>query len=526
MHVPVVKVPAIAILGCAVVCLGWLCDTSPAQQPAVRRPEKSAIVEHAFKGPKSCIICHNQEKIPDILKSSQAYVSLQEFKTWNDQDKHARAFKNFFRDASVTQDPNQPLQPTVRVQQMRQLLKFDVTTDQRCLGCHANWHKDQPSPSKLNIAEGVSCESCHGPSSSWAAPHQEEKWRTIPISKKEKLGMIDVRDPIKRATQCLSCHVGNVEEGKILTHEMYAAGHPPLPSIEIETFAEHMPPHWRYMDEKPDLPQRDEILKLLNFRDGDLHRTKSVLIDSVMTLRASLRLLASNDSQHALDFAQFDCAACHHDLRTPSWREKRSSGRPGRPQPMEWPTILVELAVRQVAHAKGQPKLDASFQQKIDALRDAFDAQPFGDRAAVAKATENLIAWLDKLLVQLDTCTYDRPAAEWLLHELEKMAQQKNRTLDYESARQLAWAYLTIYKDLKGDAKEEAKESELAKQIRKTLGKSIKFDLAWTQGPSVEDETAKDLAALGDYDPDKFRKAFAALPSLLNAAQPPTKPAK
>ena len=62
--------------------------------------------------------------------------------------------------------------------------------------------------------------------------------------------MIDVRNPVRRAEQCFSCHIGNVEEGKLVTHAMYAAGHPPLPSIEIESFAKQMPRHWRYLDEK------------------------------------------------------------------------------------------------------------------------------------------------------------------------------------------------------------------------------------------------------------------------------------
>ena len=31
---------------------------------------------------------------------------------------------------------------------------------------------------------------------------------------------------------CLSCHLGNAREGRVVTHEMYAAGHPPLPGFE------------------------------------------------------------------------------------------------------------------------------------------------------------------------------------------------------------------------------------------------------------------------------------------------------
>ena len=41
-----------------------------------------------------------------------------------------------------------------------------------------------------------------------------------------------------RAKLCSACHVGNVEDGKLVTHEMYAAGHPPLPGIEIVAFCD------------------------------------------------------------------------------------------------------------------------------------------------------------------------------------------------------------------------------------------------------------------------------------------------
>ena len=35
-----------------------------------------------------------------------------------------------------------------------------------------------------------------------------------------------------------------------MTHEMYAAGHPPLPSIEVATFANSIPRHWWLLAEK------------------------------------------------------------------------------------------------------------------------------------------------------------------------------------------------------------------------------------------------------------------------------------
>ena len=46
-----------------------------------------------------------------------------------------------------------------------------------------------------------------------------------------------MRNPARRAERCTSCHVGSESEGRFVTHEMYAAGHPPLPPVEVMAFS-------------------------------------------------------------------------------------------------------------------------------------------------------------------------------------------------------------------------------------------------------------------------------------------------
>src|SRR6185369_6909289 len=102
---------------------------------------------------------------------------------------------------------------------------------------------------KLDIKFGVSCEGCHGPAgdsksadkllSGWLAPHQAppvepydktNHWRFLtPQQKLEQFGFNDVRSQAAKTRLCASCHLGNMEQGRVVTHEMYAAGHPPLP---------------------------------------------------------------------------------------------------------------------------------------------------------------------------------------------------------------------------------------------------------------------------------------------------------
>ena len=215
------------------------------------------------------------------------------------------------------------------------------------------------------LAEGVACEACHGPSSKYINDHSNPKWRQLPFQvRSADYGMLMVRDPQVRAKVCLSCHVGNVEQGKVITHEMYAAGHPPLPSFELRHFGDAMR-HWSDVPDQlariqRDRPARaDQLRKDLTFiqeqlgeNAGTVPALKTALYGAVMTLRESAKLLsdqagaakgagaAANESLVWPEFALYDCAMCHHDLRYPAWRQTRLTGAPGRPQIPRWPQAL------------------------------------------------------------------------------------------------------------------------------------------------------------------------------------------
>jgi hypothetical protein len=69
-------------------------------------------------------------------------------------------------------------------------------------------------------------------------------------------GERDMRDPAARAERCAACHVGNAAEGRFVTHAMYAAGHPPLPPLEVMTFSRDPPMHTTYARDLPDVDSR------------------------------------------------------------------------------------------------------------------------------------------------------------------------------------------------------------------------------------------------------------------------------
>src|SRR5262249_49189324 len=145
-----------------------------------------------------------------------------------------------------------------RAREMAELLHFKgpAWEEKSCVSCHGVYIEDKSlRHNTFKEEDGVSCVACHGAYKEWVALHGAVLERDTGRSssrklKKEKYGMRDLWDPANRARLCASCHVGNTAEGKVVTHAMYGAGHPPLPSVEIATFSAAMPRHWQYLKEK------------------------------------------------------------------------------------------------------------------------------------------------------------------------------------------------------------------------------------------------------------------------------------
>ena len=244
---------------------------------------------------------------------------------------------------------------------------------------------------------GVSCEACHGMATAgdknkdWLEQHRRSAWRKMPPAEKTAKGLLDLRSPEARAERCAACHVGNAAEGKFVTHAMYAAGHPPLPPLETLTYSHDQPAHAIPPNENKyiaDDVTPDDAWKLFHVRKGESSAARQAAVGAAVGFREAMKTLATaadeaKDGQ-MLDFALFDCAACHHDLIAPSWRQERGfAGTPGRPLPRTGPTTLL----RTVAGDDG-----GGFDAKFAALVKACDAKPFGDPAAIAPAARDLAA--------------------------------------------------------------------------------------------------------------------------------------
>ncbi len=413
------------LLGIAsAAALAWgyaaLGDDKPAA-PKCETPLKPMELDPLVQGASRCGDCHSLGKPPE----SQELLPLcrcNERTFWEHNDKHQDAF-------TALADP--------RTVQMGKILNMDPQKNADCLGCHSmatiNLKVSAVKPEYLQ--QGVSCLSCHGAYDNWIDVHGTANdakricWRSLSREEKqEKWGMTDLWNPATRTQVCSSCHIGDAdpERHRFVTHAMYAAGHPPLPPFETAAFCNMLPRHWQLMNEKtPEMQAQD-----YRWDPKVLEQTKLSVLGEAAAFRASVNLLAEKAKQtqpdQGLDFALFDCSACHHDLKQPSWRQTAGyEGPPGRPGIRRWSPAGLDLCLWYAGGTdEGRKTLRDEFDAKMGALRSAFTNRPYGDAAQVTKAGQGLVTWADdKLLPGLTkpegaTTPFDLKASIALLKQL------------------------------------------------------------------------------------------------------------
>lgn len=425
-----------------------------------------------------CSICHGKVQAPaDDLPldvrglGNDGWIRGDELLTWVRDDYHYQAFAVLLNDQS-----REMAKHLGRVDARG---NSNIHQDRRCLACHSSMpvdamesvddlvSVDTTQDSRYTI--GVSCEACHGPAGNrsdgvkgWDDAHVvDREWRFKSSQDKfAKFGYWDVHSTRTQTRICLSCHLGNVEQKKVITHEMYAAGHPPLPSFELSQFVHQMPRHWRRLDEKPK-GLRDKFIetqrRLLEdgvpdarFDADEQVVTRATVTAALVTFEESMRLTADltvEADAHSRwpELANYSCSACHHELQRNGWRRtRRSSLTPGRPSLHEWPGALARASI--IAMGKNQPNdlIDTAMSEVVIAL----NSRPFGNRSELGSAALNLAMVAEIQSRDLSTVHVDRLFAEALLNAISELAT--NETVDYDSARQLVWAYERISAELTG----------------------------------------------------------------------------
>jgi hypothetical protein len=490
----------------AIAWLAWSLAPAPAWRAAAGESATGALspkqipdcAERPFISSLECKRCHTEPS--DIDKQSGTICRLTEYAIWDKEDKHKQAY------GVLTQE---------RAREMGKRLwnpathspGRDVTRDPSCLACHPLNVQASAGQESASLSEGgVGCVVCHGGSERWLSEHwrldRRNFWRQVFQEKREEQHCLaDVWDAASRARKCASCHIGNTAEGKVVTHELYAVGHPPLPGFEVATFCQAMPPHWDPLKQRKPAAQ-----KVFGFSDAaELEQTKSVIVGGMAAFAETMKLLQSQaeagmhaDSRKGLDLAQFDCYACHHDLKSPSWRQERGyRGSPGRPAMRRWPEAAAILAIRHTATSEADKETRVKeFHDRMAALQRAFDARPFGDPPAIAAAAAQMAEWTRPVLGALQKATYHRADAERFVHELCTLWNDK--LPDYDTARQIAWALKTIYTEIEPKPPADAKAQALLGQ----LDAELNLRLPSGQKSSIVQELGSALQKRNDYQPN------------------------
>src|SRR5262245_18138428 len=180
--------------------------------------------------------------------------------------------------------------------------------DRRCLACDATpGPSTDPALAAVVREDGVGCESCHGPAGSWLALHTTYDWDGLPpLEQEQRFGMVRTADLARRAEACAGCHVG--ETGREVDHDLIAAGHPRL-AFEFAAYVANLPAHWieKEQNAAADFPARAWAV-------GQAVTAKA----TVELLHERARGAAGARGRPWPEFAEYDCASCHHELRSES----------------------------------------------------------------------------------------------------------------------------------------------------------------------------------------------------------------
>lgn len=280
---------------------------------------ESYAMSAKYVGPGSCAAssCHG-----GIQPRNTTKVLQNEYSTWIVQDRHSRAYAALLEPRSVRMAKILNIGPPQKAHE--------------CLVCHA---LDVPSAQMarpIDLSDGVSCESCHGPASKWLGPHVQ---MDASYSDMVKLGLIDNRNLVIRAKNCLTCHLGSPTQE--VTHEMLAAGHPDL-TFELDSFQSIEPPHWVEWAQGQPKPGVDS-----------LYGVRIWSVGQIVQLRQSLlKLVRDVNSNHWPEYTDMNCFSCHHPLTSSanSWRQAvgYNGRRPGNPSYNMSRYIVFELFLDEI----------------------------------------------------------------------------------------------------------------------------------------------------------------------------------
>ncbi|HKY33537.1 MAG TPA: multiheme c-type cytochrome [Candidatus Polarisedimenticolia bacterium] len=376
--------------------------------------------DHTGSGSCSSSHCHGS-----LRPRTDQRIPQDEHTVWVTKDEHAQAYAHLLGERSRTIARNLGLPGSPE-------------KEPRCLDCHALNVPEERRGRTFDLADGVSCESCHGPAEDWLGPHTTRGWSH---EQSLALGMIDTKDPLVRAETCSRCHVGG--DGRVVDHQLYAAGHPEL-VFEMQWASASMPRHWK--------EPRDR---------GTAFPARLWAVGQAVHLRDQMRrAAAARPSDGWPESAERDCGSCHHDLMHKSWRQERGyRGRPGDP-----PVDLARWRVLAPLARQAAPETAAAM--------EAAAAELAQGRADIAEAASRMASSAAELVKRLASPAADlgEEAARRLMSALAADPAPA-REFGYRGAGQIAMSL-----DALAASSPRAPVDEAIDRLFGTLQDPIRYD--------------------------------------------------
>lgn len=354
-----------------------------------------------------------------------------EHSTWADSDPHRRAYGVLFNEDSIRISKN--LGRSMPAHQ-----------DSSCLKCHALDEEKHHSGEKLddrNLSDGVSCDSCHGPSAKWNSLHYQSWWKGLSDREKyDEFGFVPTKDPVARILNCAQCHVGGRD--REVNHDLIAAGHPRL-SFEYTRYhysEKYAKKHWNEKVPNPEFEVR------------------TWLIGQVASLRAATDLLtvraerAESKSSPWPEFAESSCYACHQNFGTELRSNTTNALHPRKAGVLGWQLWYSSFAkaLPKIANVV-QPGGSGPALGSLEPLRVEME-KPVPDPKKAAALAKSATAELDAWLIRFQTKDFAKLTAEQLRAVGSTIAESaydnatgKLRDYDWDVLAQHALAFTAVY---------------------------------------------------------------------------------
>jgi hypothetical protein len=372
---------------------------APAAAPAPV-PDEPEGKKGTYIGVASCANggCHGSTQPLNVTRILQ-----NEYFTWLNNDRHARAYNVLFNDRSARVAKNMHL-------------KKKAYEEAVCLDCHSTHVPPSVIAGKIDLEDGVQCEACHGAAGGWRAQHSEANWTH---EKSVELGMVDLRNVSTRANSCLACHLGDSK--REVDHELIASGHPLL-AFELDNYTETMPPHWN--------------------RHPDSHGVRAWATGQVIAFRDSMANLARHArGEKWPEFSDMSCFNCHHALKNSQWRQERGwESRAGLPawSPQHWGVLRLIID-------RSSPSVRSDLDSAVQEV--SYSVSHMNDTARVANAADRARQLADKIISKIDSDKWSDKDVRALMIAIIDDRDFINRA-DVQSAEQAALALQSLSSDL------------------------------------------------------------------------------